>query len=149
MTCDHISKVLAWGYELINGDVISKPSQYGCTKCEAVSPVPFDTEDVFIDHTKCGGPDECFGCKARGLQLSTGDASSQKQTSNKKWEGELNAYRAARAEGIQPAGTTMEKVQEARRASDAMGAAYDSNTMASTELIQNKTVNKLKEVGLV
>ena len=149
MTCDHISKVLTWGYELINGDVISKPSQYGCTKCEEISPVPFDTEDVFIDHTKCGGPDKCFGCKARGLQLNTGDASSQKQTSNKKWEGELNAYRAARAEGIQPAGTTMEKVQEARRASDAMGAAYDSNTMASTELIQNKTVDKLKEVGLV
>lgn len=149
MTCNHVSKVLAWGYELINGDVISKPSQYGCTQCAEVSPVPFDGEDVFVDHTKCGGPDVCFGCKARGLQLNTGDASSNKAMSNKKWDGELDAYRAARAEGIQPAGTTMEKIQEARRASDAIGAAYDSNTMASTNLIQNNTVNKLKEVGLV
>jgi hypothetical protein len=93
--------------------------------------------------------DGCFGCKAMGLQMNTGDASSQKQTSNKKWEGELNAYRAARAEGIQPAGTTMKKIQEARRASDAMGAAYDSNTMPNTNLIQNKTVSKLKEVGAI
>ncbi len=93
--------------------------------------------------------DGCFGCKILGLQLNSGDASSQKQTSNKKWEGELEAYRAARAEGIQPAGTTMKKIQEARRASDAMGSAYDANHMPSTNLIQNKTVSKLKEVGLV
>lgn len=149
MTCDHINKVLAWGYELIAGDVISRPSQYGCTKCAEVSAVPFATEDVFIDHTECGGEDQCFGCKARNLQLNTGDASSQKSMSNKRWDGELDAYRAARAEGIQPSGTTMEKIQEARRASDAIGSAYDSNTMASTNLIQNKTVSKLKEVGLV
>jgi hypothetical protein len=91
----------------------------------------------------------CFGCKVIGLQMNSGDASSQKQTSNKKWEGELNAYREARAEGIQPAGTTMKKIQEARRASDAMGSAYDANTMPNTNIIQNKTVTKLKEVGAI
>ena len=63
----------------------------------------------------------CFGCKVLGLQLSPGDASSQKMVSNKKWDGELEAYRAARADGIQPAGTSMKKIQEARRASDVMG----------------------------
>jgi hypothetical protein len=68
---------------------------------------------------------------------------------NKKWEGELNAYREARAQGIQPAGTSMEKINEARRASDAMGTAYDSNTMPDTNIIQNKTVSKLKEVGAI
>lgn len=91
----------------------------------------------------------CFGCKVIGLQMNSGDASSQKQTSNKKWDSELNAYREARAQGIQPAGTTMKKIQEARRASDAMGAAYDANTMPNTNLIQNKTVTKLKEVGAI
>jgi hypothetical protein len=91
----------------------------------------------------------CFGCKVLTLQMNTGDASSQKQTSNKKWEGELDAYRQARADGIQPAGTTMKKIQEARRASEAMGSAYDANTMPSTKLIQNKTVSKLKEVGAI
>ena len=91
----------------------------------------------------------CFGCKVLGLQMSPGDASSQKAMSNKRWDGELDAYRQARADGIQPAGTSMEKIQEARRASDAMGKAYDSNTMPNTNLIQNNTVSKLKEVGLV
>jgi hypothetical protein len=144
--CSHISKVLEWGFTEAHD---FKAVKYGCTNCDATSSEPFEEVEVVVDHTKCGGPDKCFGCKARGLQLSTGDASSQKQTSNKKWEGELDAYRAARAEGIQPAGTTMDKIQEARRASDAMGAAYDANTMASTNLIQNNTVDKLKEVGLV
>jgi hypothetical protein len=81
--------------------------------------------------------------------MNAGDASSQKQTSNKKWEGELEAYRRARSEGIQPSGTSMKKIQEARRASDAMGKAYDANTMPNTNLIQNKTVAKLNEVGAI
>jgi hypothetical protein len=61
----------------------------------------------------------------------------------------MDAYKEARADGIQPAGTSMAKIQEARRASEALGKAYDSNTMPSTNLIQNNTVSKLKEVGLV
>ena len=93
--------------------------------------------------------DGCFGCKVLGLQMSPGDASSQKAMSNKRWDGELDAYRQARAEGIQPAGTSMAKIQEARRASEALGKAYDSNTMPSSNLIKNNTVSKLKEVGLV
>jgi hypothetical protein len=93
--------------------------------------------------------DGCFGCKVLGLQMNPGDASSQKQTSNKKWDSELEAYRAARADGIQPAGTTMAKIQEARRASDVMGKAFDANTMGNSKMIQNNTVSKLKEVGLV
>jgi hypothetical protein len=91
----------------------------------------------------------CFGCKILGLQMNSGDASSQKQTSNKKWDGELEAYRAARAEGIQPAGTTIKKIQEARRASDVMGQAFDANTMGNSKIIQNNTVAKLKEVGAI
>lgn len=91
----------------------------------------------------------CFGCKVLGLQMNPGDASSQKQTSNKKWDGELNAYREARDQGIQPAGTSMKKIQEARRASDVMGKAFDASTMGDSKIIQNNTVSKLKEVGLV
>ena len=81
--------------------------------------------------------------------MNSGDASSQKQTSNKKWDGELEAYRAARAEGIQPAGTTIKKIQEARRASDVMGQAFDANNMGDSMIIQNNTVSKLKEVGAI
>lgn len=144
--CEHISKVLEWGFTDTHD---FKATKYGCTKCEETSPVPFRVEDIFVDHNKCGGPDVCFGCKAAGLQLSTGDAHSAKSMNNKKWEGELNAYRKARAEGIQPAGTSMNAIQEARRASDAMGSAYDSNTMPDTNIIQKKTVSKLKEVGAI
>lgn len=146
MTCLHISKVIEWGFDSNNN---FKPAQYGCVKCDETSPTPFVTVDVFIDHSQCIGEKECFGCKAKGLQLNTGDASSNKATTNKKWDGELQAYRDARAEGIQPAGTSMKAVQEARRASDALGAAYSADTMPSTNLIENKTVSKLKEVGLV
>ena len=93
--------------------------------------------------------DGCFGCKIMGLQMNPGDAGSSKGMSNKKWDKELNAYSAARADGIQPAGTSMEKIREARRASETMGTAYQADTMPSTNLIQNNTVSKLKEVGLV
>jgi len=48
--------------------------------------------------------------------------------SSKKWDGELNAYKKAREQGIQPAGTTMKKVQEAIDKSDKAGKAYNANT---------------------
>jgi hypothetical protein len=43
----------------------------------------------------------------------------------------------------------MAKVQEARRASEVMGKAYNADTMGDSKLIKNNTVTKLKEVGLV
>jgi hypothetical protein len=45
-------------------------------------------------------------------------------TAQKRWDGELAAYRAARKEGIQPDGTRMHQITEARKLSDAAGAAY-------------------------
>lgn len=91
----------------------------------------------------------CFGCKILGLQINSGDANSQKGMSNKKWDAELNAYSSARAEGIQPAGTSMAKIQDARRASDVMNAPYSADSMPASTMIKEKTVSKLKEVGLV
>jgi hypothetical protein len=70
----------------------------------------------------------CFGCKLGTLQLSPGDAASSKNMSQKKWDAELNAYAAARKEGIQPAGTTMRAVEDARNKSDKAGKAFDANT---------------------
>jgi hypothetical protein len=142
--CSHITKVLEFGFDE-NHDF--KATLYGCVLCDWSSTEPYYEENIFIDHTLCG--DECFGCKARGLQLNTGDASSQKAMSNKKWDSELNEYRKARSEGIQPTGTSMEKIQEARRASEVMGTAYNADIHTKTDLIQNNTVDKLKEVGLV
>ena len=142
--CSHITKVLEFGFDEHHD---FRASLYGCVLCDWTSETPYREDDIFIDHTNCG--EECFGCKARGLQLNTGDASSQKAMSNKRWDGELSEYRKATAEGIQPAGTSMEKIQEARRASEAMGSAYNADVHPQSHMIQNNTVDKLKEVGLV
>lgn len=68
--------------------------------------------------------EDCFGCKALGLQMNTGDANSNLQVSTRKWDNELKAYRDARAQGIQPAGTSMKKIEEAVRISNETGKAY-------------------------
>lgn len=48
-------------------------------------------------------------------------------TTQKKWDAELSAYRDARAEGIQPSGTSMAAIESARRISDATGTAYKAD----------------------
>ena len=73
----------------------------------------------------------CFGCKAKGLQLATGDASSRviaAGTTQKKWDKELDLYKQARNQGIQPAGTSTKAIQDALDKSDKAGKAYDANT---------------------
>lgn len=55
-------------------------------------------------------------------------------TAQKKWDRELDMYRAARRQGIQPDGTTAAKVTEALRASDAAGAAYGKDFNLATPL---------------
>lgn len=146
--CDHVTKVVDFQSKLVDGDVIESVKTWGCTKCPATSDKPFPSVDVFIDHSDCD-KNPCFGHKAKGLQLNTGDANSQKSMSNKKWDGELNAYRQARAEGIQPAGTSMAAITEARRASEAMGSAYDADVMPATTAITKESVSSLKEVGII
>lgn len=127
MSHKHVTKVVKEGYKLIDGDMIFCVELYGCTGCDITSPEPMPEEDeIEIDHTKCG-PD-CFGCKARSLQLSPGDAAGNKAMSQKKWDAELNAYSAARKQGIQPAGTSMRAVQDALNKSDKAGKAFDANT---------------------
>jgi hypothetical protein len=70
----------------------------------------------------------CFGCKVTTLEMGVGDANSKVAMSTSKWDAELKAYKDARAQGIQPAGTSMAKVQEAVRISDKVGKAFDGNT---------------------
>ena len=51
-------------------------------------------------------------------------ANNQDYTAQKKVDHELDAYKSARAEGIQPAGTRMAQVEQARRISDSTGSAF-------------------------
>lgn len=146
--CHHISRVTEWGFSQ-DHDFIA--TAYDCVLCGEQSPTPFPHEErvVSVDHTECD-TNPCFGCKAKGLQLNTGDANSQKQMSNKKWDGELDAYRAARAQGIQPAGTSMAHVRAAVEASDVMGRAFDADTEATTaQSITKESISSLTEVGAI
>ena len=148
LKCHHISRVIEWGFT-DDHDFIA--TGYDCVLCEEKSSTPFPHEErvARIDHTECDD-NPCFACKAKGLSLNTGDANSQKSMSNKKWDGELDAYRAARAQGIQPAGTSMAHIRAAENASAVMGRAYDADTdSASAQTITKESVTSLKEVGAI
>jgi len=74
------------------------------------------------DHSSWG---ECL--KASNIQMNSGDAASNKTMTSKKWDAELQAYRDARKQGIQPAGTSMRKIREAVEISNKTGVAYQAS----------------------
>ena len=143
----HRTKVLAWG---LNEKYDSIPVQYGCLDCDEV----FDTAPVVqetpSDHSQhVDYIDGCFGCKVRTLELNPGDAGRADSMSQKKWDAELSAYRDARAQGIQPAGTTMKKIAEAKEASDKLGTAFDAGAMPAADKITKQTAKVMKETGVI
>jgi hypothetical protein len=150
MSCDikgHVGKITDWGLDDNNH---WKGTKFGCTKCDWVGddyPPEIIVEKEPEDHSNCESK-PCFACKVKSLQINTGDAkaASGSGMTNKEWDNELNAYRKARAEGIQPAGTSMKAINEARRASEAMGKAYDSDTMINSKAITKESVSTLKEL---
>jgi hypothetical protein len=91
--------------------------------------------------------DTCFGCKGLSVQMNTGDADSRRSMPNKAFNAELNAYKEARAQGIQPNGTSMAKIQEAVKASEALGKPYNAEKMPPAKHINKKTAAIMKEIG--
>jgi len=70
---------------------------------------------------------ESFGAclRAKGARVAyCSSASNQDYTTQKRWDKSLDRYRAARAEGIQPASTRPDAVERAVRLSDAAGSAW-------------------------
>jgi len=141
MEHQHISKVLEWGFTAEHN---FEATLWGCVLCDVTADKPFEYEDISIDHTACD--EDCFCCKAKGLQLNTGD--SARDIPDKKWNAELAAYRDAKAQGIQPGGTTMAHVEAAYTASENLGKAYNSETMPKAHQIDKKTAEVMKEVGI-
>jgi len=93
----------------------------------------------------------CFGCKVMTLELGTGDANSRAVMPKRKWEGELKRYKEARRQGIQPAGTTMDKIIAAEKASENLGRAYNAEKDPNAKTINKKTasaMNQLKKAGI-
>lgn len=75
----------------------------------------------------------CYGCKIADVnfigcfpsrRVGAGRSDGVLQ---KRWDKELDRYENARAQGIQPAGTTMAKVIDAEKKSDVLGQAYDAS----------------------
>jgi hypothetical protein len=76
------------------------------------------------DHKSWG---DCL--RASNIQMSTGDANGELVNNgwtNKKWDSELKLYREARAQGIQPEGTSTAKIRKAMDVSDKTGHAFGS-----------------------
>ena len=88
----------------------------------------------------------CFGCKVQTLELNTGDANARASMPKRKWEGELARYKQARSQGIQPAGTTMDKILAAEKASENLGRAYNAEKDPNAKTIDKKTANAINEV---
>lgn len=125
MSHEHITKILEFKFDEKFNFI---PALYGCTECEETSTVMWNTEENTNPHSSHDSyVDDCFGCKVRTLELNPGDAGRADSMPQKKWDKELDAYKAARKQGIQPAGTTMKAVKEALDKSDKMGKAYDAN----------------------
>jgi len=147
----HTTLIKEWGYKLVDGDVKEYASLYGCSKCNVTSTEPFPSEEAaVVDHTKCG--DDCFGCKVKNLQLNAGDAKhsiTESGTTQKKWDKELDFYKEARSQGIQPESTTRAAVEKAYEASEVLNKPYDGGTMPKANFINNKTVEVMKEVGAI
>ena len=79
--------------------------------------------------------------------MNAGDADSRRTVSNKTFNKELDAYKEARAQGIQPSGTSMKKIQEAVKASETLGRAYDAEKMPPAKHINKKSVEVLNQLG--
>ena len=80
--------------------------------------------------------------------MNSGDADSRRTIPNKKFNAELDAYKSARAQGIQPNGTSMAKIQEAVKASEILGKPYDGSKMAPAKHITKKSAAVMKELGV-
>ena len=80
------------------------------------------------------------GCPAPGTHASYGEcmrskstkvaycdsANNRDATTQKKWDSELDAYRAAKAEGIQPATTKRKDIDAALAVSDKTNTAFQA-----------------------
>jgi len=150
MICEtggHIGKVLEWDYVLENGNVRSKVSLWGCTICDVKSETIFEgTGEYDTIKAPCSVDCDCFGCKVKTIQMNAGDAT--RDIPDKKWRHKLDNYKKARADGIQPGGTSEAHVEAAYQASEKLGKAYNSETMPKAHTI-TKRVAEVVNTGIL
>lgn len=121
----HVAKVLKWKLDEKTNHV---PGLYGCTGCDATFTEP-PKNQFNKEHSHTSYVEGCFSCKIDTIQWNTGDANSAAVANGwteKRWNKELDLYKSARAQGIQPDGTSTAKIQKALDISDKTGVAYGS-----------------------
>lgn len=140
----HIPKVLEWEFNENHNWIASL---YGCLNCdETFTSTPLDEEEK-LDHQHVTYVDGCFGCKVKTLQLNAGDAHSGRQVSEKKWDSENQAFADAVSQGINPDGVFQKDIDEAHKASEILGRAYDAETMLPAHQITKGVAEIYKEIG--
>lgn len=143
----HITKIVTWQYEKVNGDVHSTVALYGCTECDATSKTIFPGAGAYdIVREPCVEDCYCFACKVKTIQMNAGDAT--RDIPDKKWRHKLDNYKRARADGIQPSGTSEAHVEAAYKASELLGKAYQAETMPKAHKI-NKRVAEVVNTGIL
>lgn len=87
-----------------------------------------------MSETRCSCGDGCqtFGACMRRKGLRIGfcrSAAGRDYTHDKAWHKELDLYKSARSQGVQPAGTKTHQVRHALDMSDRAGTAYDASKL--------------------
>lgn len=145
MSHEHKPKVVEWKFDEAHNFVAGL---YGCTECpETFTSLPLDTASLGHSHSEY--VEGCFGCKAKTLQLSTGDANGTAAMASKKWDSENEFYASAVRQGINPDGLFRHEVEAALNASEALGVAYNTDTSPlAAKDITPETLEVMKEVVL-
>ena len=99
--------------------------------------------------TNCATQDHgSFGACARAANIKINAVMVSPQRSMfDQTKMELSAYDAARRNGIQPEGTTINKVREAENASRALGRPYNADTDPPANMIVNKNTARFVNAG--
>lgn len=147
MKCEHIPKVTKWGIDREH-NCASIVVEYGCTKCDETWDLLPDLDEAEVIHTHVEYVEGCFACKIKTIELGTGDAGRADAMPQKKWDGELAAYREARKQGIQPEGTSMKHIEAAKKASDIMGSAFNAETMGSAKAMTKSKAEGMKVLDI-
>ena len=66
-----------------------------------------------------------------------------------KWDKELDFYRDARSQGVQPEATSRKAVEKALEASEVLNKPYNGETMPKAKDINKNTTAVMKEVGML
>ena len=142
MLHEHKTKIVEWRFDEEHNFVASL---YGCTECDETF-VDLPTNTGQLGHTHTQYIEGCFGCKAKTLQLSTGDANSKAAMAAKKWDAENEGFANAVRQGINPTGFTQREVAEAYDASDKLGYAYNADTMVEPDKLSEGAVELMQEL---